>query len=127
MMTDEQEESEFKINEKMEITIIKVVLAVIFALAVAGKLTGKTKSTFENAGFSPAVMYATAIAEIVFTIGLFTGYDLIAVLGLLGIIGGAFIALIRQKAKPAHYALPVITVFLLLALLDFILAKSTII
>jgi len=50
-----------KVNEKMEITIIKVVLAVIFASAVIGKLTGKTKSTFENAGFSPAVMYATAM------------------------------------------------------------------
>lgn len=45
----------------MEITIIKVVLALIFTIAVVGKLTGKTKSTFENAGFSPAVMYATAM------------------------------------------------------------------
>lgn len=112
----------------MEITIIiKVVLVVIFTLAVIGKLTGKTKSTFENAGYSPAVMYATAIAEIVFTVGLFTGYELFAALGLLAVIGGAFMALKRQKAKPVHYALPVITALLLLALLVFILAKSTII
>lgn len=111
----------------MEVTIIKVVLAVIFALAVAGKLTGKTKSTFENAGFSPAVMYATAIAEIIFTVGLFTRYELFAALGLLAVIGGAVTALLRQKAKPAHYALPLITVFLLLALLGLLLTKSTII
>jgi len=111
----------------MEITILKVVLAVIFALAVTGKLTGKTKSTFENAGIAPAVMYATAIAEIVFTIGLFTGYELLATLGLIAIIGGAIIALIRQKANRAHFMLPVITAFLLFALLGFILAKSTII
>jgi len=83
----------------MEITIIKIVLAAIFALAVAGKLTGKTRSTFENAGFSPAVLYATAFSEIVFTIGLFTGYELFSALGLLAIIGGAFISLILQKAK----------------------------
>ncbi|MBK8984245.1 MAG: DoxX family protein [Ignavibacteria bacterium] len=107
----------------MEITIIiKVVLALIFTLAVIGKLTGKTKSTFENAGFSPAVMYATAVAEIVFTVGLFTRYELFAALGLLAVIGGAIYALLRQKATPAHYALPVITVILLLALLGFILA-----
>jgi len=111
----------------MEITIIKVVLAVIFTLAVVGKLTGKTKSTFENAGFSPAVMYATAIAEIVFTFGLFTRYELFAALGLLAIIGGAIMALVRQKAKPALFTLPVITAFLLLALIGFILAKSTLI
>lgn len=111
----------------MEITIIKVVLAVIFTLAVIGKLTGKTKSTFVNAGFSPVVMYATAIAEIFFIIGLFTGYELFATLGLLAIIGGALFALFRQKTTPVHYTLPFITITLLLVLLGFILAKSTII
>lgn len=126
-MTGRWKNLNLKINEIMEITIIKVVLAVIFTSAVIGKLTGKTKSTFENAGLSPAVMYATAIAEIVFSVGMFTGYEFFATLGLLAIIGGAIFALIRQKSKPAHYALPVITAFLLLVLLGFKLAKSTII
>lgn len=111
----------------MEITIIKVVLAVVFTLAVAGKLTGKTRSTFENAGLSPAVMDATAFGEIVFIIGLFTGFESIATLGLMGIIGGALISLLRQKAAPSHFALPIVTALLLLSLLGFILAKSTII
>jgi hypothetical protein len=47
----------------MEATIIKIVLAVIFGLSVVGKLTGKTKSTFENAGYGSGMMYAIAIAE----------------------------------------------------------------
>ncbi len=111
----------------MEITIIKIVLAVTFTSAVAGKLTGKTKSTFENAGFSPVLMYSIAIAEIVFTVGLFTRYELFAAFGLLAIICGALFALIRQKAKQSHYALPVVTALLLLAMIGFILAKSTII
>jgi len=104
------------------IIIIKVVLAVIFTLAVIVKLTGKTKSTFENSGLKPALMYATAAAEIVFTVGLFTRYELFAALGLLAIIGGAVFALISQKVTPVHYALPIITTVLLLALLGFILA-----
>ena len=37
----------------MEVIIIKIVLAVIFTLSVIGKLAGKTKSTFENAGYQP--------------------------------------------------------------------------
>lgn len=40
----------------MEVTLIKIALAVIFTLSVVGKLTGKTKSTFKNAGYSPIIM-----------------------------------------------------------------------
>ena len=101
----------------MEVTIVKVVLAIIFVLSVVGKLTGKTKSTFENAGYSPTVMYATAIAEIVLTIGLFTRYELFATLGLLLIIGGAVFTLFNQKVKPSKYMLALIAAALLSALL----------
>jgi hypothetical protein len=109
----------------MQITIIKAVLAVIFGLAFFGKMTGKTKSIFENAGYPPIVMYATAIAEIIFTIGLFTRYDLFSTVGLLGIMGGAVFTLFRIKVKPAKYTLPLITAALLIALVVLQISKSS--
>ena len=108
----------------MEATIIKIVLAVIFTLSVVGKLTGKTKSTFENAGYSPIIMYATAIAEIIFTICLFTRYELFSTVGLLGIIAGAVFTLFRQRVKPAKYTLALVTAVLLIALLVLQISKS---
>jgi hypothetical protein len=101
----------------MEVTIIKIVLAVIFTLSIAGKLTGKTKSTFENAGYSSIVMHATAIAEIIFIVGLFTRYELFSIIGLLAIIGGAVFTLFHQKVKPAKYSLALMAAVLLIALL----------
>jgi hypothetical protein len=109
----------------MEETIIKIILAVIFTLSVVGKLTGKTKSTFENAGYSLKVMYAIAIAEIIFTVGLFTRYDLFSTVGLLVIIGGAVFTLFRQRVKPAKYTLALITAVLLIALLVLQISKSS--
>jgi hypothetical protein len=109
----------------MEVTIIKIILAIIFALSVVGKLTGRTKSTFENAGYSPNVMYAAAIAEILFTFGLFTRYELVSTVGLLVIIGGAIFTLFRQKVKPAKYILALIAAVLLIALLVLQILKTT--
>src|SRR4026208_92595 len=109
----------------MEVTVIKIVLAVIFTLQVVGKQTGKTKSTFENAGYSPIVMYATAIAEIIFTVGLFTRYELFSTVGLLAIIGGAVFTLFRQKVMPAKYSLALIAAVLLIALLVLQISKSS--
>lgn len=109
----------------MEVTIIKIVLAVIFTLSVVGKLTGKTKSTFENAGYSPIVMYATAIAEIIFTVGLFTRYELFSTVSLLTIIGGAVFTLFRQRVKPEKYTLALFTAVLLIALLVLQVSKSS--
>ena len=106
----------------MEVTIIKIFLAVIFSLSVIGKMTGKTKSTFEDAGYSPKIMYATAVAEILLTVGLFTRYELVSAIGLLVIMGGAVLTLFRQRVKPAKYTLALVTVFLLMAL--FILQIS---
>ena len=105
--------------------IIKIVLAVIFSLSVVAKFTGKTKSTFEEAGYSPIVMYVTAIAEIVFTVGLFTRYEWYAAVGLLAIMTGAVFTLIRQKVKPAKYTLALITAVLLIALHFLQVAKSS--
>ena len=97
--------------------IIKIVLAVIFTLSVVGKLTGKTKSTFENAGYPIMVMYITAVAELLFTVGLFTRYELFSTIGLLAIIGGAVITLFRQKVKPSKYTIALIAAGLLTVLL----------
>ena len=109
----------------MGLTIIKIVLAVIFTLSVIAKLTGKTKSTFENAGYSPKLMYAIAIAEILFTAGLFTRYELFSTVGLLAIIGGAVFTLFRQRAKPAKYSLALTTAALLIVLLVLEISKSS--
>jgi hypothetical protein len=108
----------------MEVTIIKIVLAVIFTLSVVGKLTGKTKSTFENAGYGLSVMYATAVAEILFTVGMFTRYELFCTVGLLAIMGGAVFTLFRQRVKPAKYILALITAILLIALLVLQISKT---
>ena len=101
----------------MEVTIIKIVLALIFTLSVVAKLTGKTKSTFENAGYNPLIMYSIAIVEIIFTIGLFTRYELFAAVGLLGIMGGAVFTLIRHKVKFSKFTLALVTAGLLITLL----------
>ncbi len=106
-------------------TIIKIILAVIFTLSVVGKLTSKTKSTFEKAGYTPIVMYTTAIAEIIFTTGLFTKYELFSTIGLLAIIGGAVFTLFRQRVKPAKYALALIAAVLLIALIVLQISKSS--
>jgi nicotinamide riboside transporter PnuC len=109
----------------MGVIIIKIVLAVIFTLSVVAKLTGKTKSTFEDAGYSPIVMYATGIVEIIFAAGLFTRYGLFSTVGLLAIISGAAFTLFRQKAKPAKYTLALITAVLLIVLLVLQISKSS--
>lgn len=109
----------------MAVTIIRIVLAGIFTLSVAGKLTGKTKSTFENAGYSPIVMYATAIAETILTVGLFTRFEVISTVGLLAIIGGAIVTLFRQKVKPSNYSFALIAAVLLIALLVLKISRGS--
>jgi hypothetical protein len=105
------------------VMVVKGILAAIFVLSVAGKLSGKTKSTFEKAGLPASVMYATAFAEILFTAGLFTRFELISTLGLLGIIGGAVFTLFRQKAEPQKYVLAIIAAFLLMVVLVSLISK----
>lgn len=109
----------------MEVTIIKLVLAVIFTLSVVGKLTGKTKSTFENAGYGPIVMYATATAEIIFTIELFTRYELFSIVGLLAIMGGAVFNLFHQRVKLSKYTRTLIAAGLLVVLLVLQISASS--
>jgi hypothetical protein len=105
----------------MEILFLKTSLTILFALAVTGKVTGKTKSTFEKAGYSHEVIYAVAIAEIVLVIALFTRYELLATLCLLAIIAGAFFTLGRLGVKPVKYTMVIIASILLTALLYFLI------
>ena len=104
----------------METIYLKIVLAIIFALAVLAKLAGKTKSTFDKAGYGPEVMYATAIGEFIFTILLFTRFELLAAIGLLAIIGGAIFTLFRQNAELKEYILAIISTILLCLFLYFL-------
>jgi hypothetical protein len=76
---------------------LKYIIVAIFGLAVFAKLSGKTKSTFDKAGLNPLFMYGIAFAEIILSIGLFTSYDLYAIIGLLGILAGAVFTLYSQK------------------------------
>jgi hypothetical protein len=108
----------------MEATIIKAVLAVIFGLAFFGKMTGKTKLVFEEAGYSTGVMYATGVAELILAAALFTKYEIFATMGLVVIMGGALFTLIRLKERLSHYILPGVTIILLLVLLWLQLSKS---
>lgn len=106
----------------METIYLKIVLAIIFALAVIAKFTGKTKSTFEKAGYSPQIMYLIATAECILSIALFTIFELWATLGLLAILAGAFYTLFRQKEKPVKYIMAIIAFIFLLILLYLIIS-----
>jgi len=96
--------------------ILKCIIAAIFGMAILGKLTGKTRSTFDKAGYSPIFMYGLALAESVLIIGLFTPYAFYATIGLLAIMVGAIFTLFRQKAKPAQYLLSIVATGLLFTL-----------
>ncbi len=96
--------------------IIKIVLAVIFGLAALAKFSGKTKDTFERVGYGIGFMYGIAVAEVIFTIGLFTRYDLLATISLLSIICGAVLTLIKQHAPAKNYAMALLSLVLLVVL-----------
>jgi lysylphosphatidylglycerol synthetase-like protein (DUF2156 family) len=95
-------------------SILIYFLTGIFCLAILGKLTGKTKATFEKAGYSYYFMYGLAVVELVLTVGLFSQYDLYSIIGLLIIMLGAVFTLFRQNAKPQHYILSIVAISLLL-------------
>lgn len=99
------------------VQIIKIALAIIFGLAILAKLSGKTNETFEKSGYGRPFMYALVFAEALFTAGLFTPYDLWAAIGLLAIIVGAIVTLIRQHVAPAKFGMAVLSLILLSALL----------
>jgi hypothetical protein len=97
-------------------SILTYFITGIFGLAILGKLTGKTKATFDKAGYSPYFMYGLALAELFLTIGLFTHYALYSTIGLQVIMLGAIVTLLRQKAKPQQYILSIVAISLLLTL-----------
>ena len=96
--------------------VIKIVLAVIFGLAALAKFAGKMKDTFEKSEYDLRFMYAIAFAEILFSVGLFTQHDLLAIIGLLTIICGALTTLIRQHMPVAKYGMAFLALIFLIAL-----------
>ncbi|HEU4792012.1 MAG TPA: hypothetical protein VFS71_20170 [Flavobacterium sp.] len=97
-------------------SIIIYIITGIFGLAILTKLTGKSASTFDKAGYNHYFMYWLALAELVLTICLFTEYVLYSIIGLLVIMLGAIFTLFRQKVKPQQYILSIVAISLLLTL-----------
>jgi hypothetical protein len=95
---------------------IKIGLAIIFGLAALAKFLGKTKDTFQRSGYSVFFMYAVAVAEIVLAAGLFTPYDVWAAAGLALIAIGAIVSLARLRVAQPKYALALLSLILLQAL-----------
>lgn len=96
--------------------IIKIALAIIFALAAFVKFAGKSKEGFQKLPFGLPLMYVTACAEIVFAAGLFTPYDFWAIIGLLAIIIGAIGSLVMERVKLPKYGMAFLTLILLVTL-----------
>jgi hypothetical protein len=86
---------------------IKIALATIFCLAALLKFSGKTKGTLPKSGYGSRFMYFIGVAELLFAIGLFSPYALVATIGLLVIIIGAIVTLIKQHVAPARYLMAV--------------------
>lgn len=99
------------------VLVIKIALAIIFGLAALAKFSGKTKDTFRKAGYGSLFMYAIATAEVLFAAGLFTPFDIAATIGLLAIIMGAVVTLIRQQEPIAKFSMAAVTCILLAVLL----------
>ena len=97
--------------------IIKIILVVIFGLAVFVKISGKTKSTFEKSKLGLPFMYFVAFAEALFTVGLFTQLELWAITGLIVILIGAIVILFQQRESISKYGMALISLILLLILL----------
>lgn len=100
--------------------VIKIVLVIIFSLAALAKLVGKSKEDFKKSGYGLPFMYATAVAEILFAIGLFSKYELSVAIGMVAILVGAIVTLILQRAKPARYAMAVLSLVLVSVLIVLI-------
>jgi hypothetical protein len=104
------------VQQKSMEQVIKIALTVIFGLAALAKFVGKMKDTFQESQYGLRLMYAVAFAEILFSVGLFTQHDLLAIVGLLTIIFGALVTLIRHHMAVAKYGMAFLALVLLIAL-----------
>lgn len=107
------------------ITSITYSIAFIFSLAMISKLMGKSKPTFQKAGYSTASMYIVAVLQAILTAGLFTQYyALCSAIGLLLIMAGVFYTLIKIKETWQSYILAVLVTVLLVALVSLSVIKQ---
>ncbi|WP_241285553.1 DoxX family protein [Chryseobacterium arthrosphaerae] len=106
------------------ITSITYSIAFIFSLAMISKLMGKSKPTFQKAGYSMGFMYVVAVLQATLTAGLFTPYALWSAIGLLLIMAGVFYTLIKIKESWQSYILAVLATVLLLALAGLSVIKQ---
>ncbi|WP_426482196.1 hypothetical protein [Chryseobacterium sp. R2ACT005] len=111
-------------NKKGMITSIIYSIAFIFGLAIISKLVGKSKFTFQKAGYSTTSMYVVAVLQATFTAGLFTQYALWSAIGLLLIMIGIFYTLIKIKETWQNYILAVLSTVLLVALVSLSVIKQ---
>jgi hypothetical protein len=89
---------------------VRLVTSLIFAGAVAGKVSGKTAAEWDRWGFARWMMYATAVSEVVGVVLLWTPRYRLAGAALLALILlGAIATLLRNRECPAHVALPLVT------------------
>ena len=77
--------------------IIKIGIAIIFALAVIAKLSGKLKSEYEEWNLGANFMYGLAAVETICIIGLFTPYEHLSSYIMLMIMIGALFTLISKR------------------------------
>lgn len=99
--------------------ILRILISLIFGLAILGKLSGKLKTQYQEWKYGTRFMYALAIVETIGLIGLFTKYYQYAAYLLLAIMAGAFFTLIKNKENWKAYFLPLLATILLGAFLLF--------
>lgn len=114
-ISTENEKYIINTNKEGVITSITYSIAFIFGLAMISKLMGKSKLTFQKAGYSTASMYIIAVLQAILTTGLFTPYALWSAIGLLLIMAGVFYTLIKIKESWQSYILAVLATVLLVA------------
>lgn len=94
-------------------------LALIFGLAILGKLSGKLTEQYQKWNYGKGFMYGLAGIESIGLAGLFTPYYKYAAYLLLVIMLGAFFTIIKNKENWEAYIMPLSATLLLGLLLFF--------
>jgi hypothetical protein len=96
--------------------ILKLMITLIFAGAVAQKLTGKVASNWQRWGYSRPFMYGTAAAELI-ALALFwtPGLGIAGAAAFAIILLGALATLLRNHEGASHVAMTASTLLLVLA------------
>ena len=95
--------------------ILKISISLIFVGAAVQKFTGKVAPNWARWGYSPKVMYATGIAELV-ALALFwwPGFELAGAAGFAVVLLGVLATLGRHREGLSHIAFTAVTLLLVL-------------